>query len=233
MIKQIFILIVVHILSVSAAYSADWETMRNRMVERDIQARGIFDPLVLAAMKSVDRHRFVPDRVRPYAYADRPLPIGEGQTISQPYIVALMSQLLEIKPGMKVLEIGTGSGYQAAVLYDMGANVYSIEIISALSRKTENLFRQLKLSIPVKNADGYDGWAEFAPFDRIIITAAANHIPRPLLNQLKPNGKLILPLGNVRYHQTLTLVTISSSGRTEVEHHGGVRFVPMTGKMLK
>jgi len=216
----------------TVASATDWAFQRNEMVRKDLAQRDIVDALVLEAMKTVERHKYVPDNVRQYAYADRPLPIGEGQTISQPYIVGLMSQLLEIKPGMKVLEIGTGSGYQAAVLYEMGADVYSIEIISTLAGRTKRLFGKLNLSVRIKNADGYFGWEEFAPFDRIIITAAANHIPRPLLNQLKSGGKLILPLGNIRFYQTLTLITVDKKRQTHVEHHGGVRFVPMTGKML-
>ncbi len=217
-----------------AGVSADtWAEKRREMVANDLRGRDIGDAEVLRTMETVQRHLFVPFGIRLFAYADRPLPIGEGQTISQPYIVALMTQLLELKPGMKVLEIGTGSGYQAAVLREMGAEVYSIEIVPDLAKRTRALFKEMKLSIHVKNADGYFGWEEFAPFDRIIITAAANHIPRPLLNQLKPGGKLILPLGNIRFYQTLTLVTAGRNQKTSVEHHGSVRFVPMTGKMLE
>lgn len=213
--------------------AVDFEYQRNRMIENDLKARDIVDRKVLDAMKTVKRHLFVPESVKPYAYADRPLPIGEGQTISQPYIVALMSQLLDVEKGMKILEIGTGSGYQAAVLNEMGAEVYSIEIISSLARQTKRLFERLDLEIKVKNDDGYYGWEEYAPYDRIIVTAAANHIPRPLINQLKTGGKLIIPLGNIRFFQTLTLVTKQANNRTSVEYHGGVRFVPMTGKMLE
>ncbi len=232
MIKHSLFIVFSFALFVTSALAIDWTEKRNKMVERDLRGRDIDNPVVIKAMKKVERHKFVPISVRLFAYADRPLPIGEGQTISQPYIVALMSQLLNIKPDMKVLEIGTGSGYQAAVLHEMGADVYSIEIISVLAKKTEKLFKDLNLPIRIKNADGYYGWDKFAPFDRIIITAAANHIPRPLLKQLKPGGKLILPLGNIRYYQTLTVITVDHKGGADVEHHIGVRFVPMTGKML-
>lgn len=213
--------------------AADWAAQRRMMVERDLKGRDIVDKEVLAAMEQTPRHLFVPEHVRAYAYGDRPLPIGEGQTISQPYIVALMSQLLEIKKGMKILEIGTGSGYQAGVLHALGACVYSIEIIPALALRTNKLFQTLALPIQIKNADGYFGWAEAAPFDRIIITAAANHIPRPLIDQLKPDGKLILPLGNTRFYQTLTLLTKNRDGKISTEYHSNVRFVPMTGKMIE
>ncbi|MBU2644624.1 protein-L-isoaspartate(D-aspartate) O-methyltransferase [bacterium] len=211
----------------------DWAEARRRMVERDLEARDIVDQTVLKAMAQVPRHQFVPAMSRGHAYGDRPLSIGFGQTISQPYIVALMTQLLSIRPGMRVLEIGTGSGYQAAVLHALEADVFSIEIIAPLGKRTQALFQKIGLPIRIKIADGYFGWAEYAPFDRIIITAAANHIPRPLLDQLKPGGQLILPLGSTRFHQTLTLVTIDDRGRTDVSYHGGVRFVPMTGRMLQ
>ncbi|MBU2512760.1 protein-L-isoaspartate(D-aspartate) O-methyltransferase [bacterium] len=213
-------------------FADDWAVKRQTMIDLHLKARDIANPQVLEAMQKVERHLFVPTAVKSYAYADRPLPIGEGQTISQPYIVALMSQLLQIEKGMKVLEIGTGSGYQAAVLHTLGAQVYSIEIIEPLARRAARLFKEMKLPIEVKHADGYFGWEEAAPFDRIIITAAANHIPRPLIKQLKPEGVLILPLGNIRYYQTLTLATKEKSGKISVVHHGSVRFVPMTGQML-
>ncbi len=210
-----------------------WVEKRKRMVERDLAARDIVDQTVLKAMGEIPRQIFIPERSKDYAYEDRPLPIGFGQTISQPYIVALMSQLLSLRPGMKVLEIGTGSGYQAAVLQAMKAEVFSIEIVEPLGIRTQTLFQETGLPIRVKIADGYFGWQEHAPFDRIIITAAANHIPRPLLNQLKPGGQLILPLGNIRFFQTLTLVTVDDQGKATVSYHSAVRFVPMTGKMLQ
>lgn len=229
----IYCLIFSALLLANPAFGIDWTASRKAMVENDLRGRGISEDRVLTAMEKVKRHLFVPLSMKLFSYADRPLPIGEGQTISQPYIVALMTQLLNIDEGMKVLEIGTGSGYQAAILEEMGCEVYTIEIIPLLAKQTARLFKEMKLPIMIKNADGYFGWKEYGPFDRIIITAAANHIPRPLLNQLKPGGKLILPLGNIRYYQTLTLVNIDKNGKTSVEHHGAVRFVPMTGKMIK
>ena len=218
----------------ASAFSDDrFSEDRRRMVEQDLKGRDITDSAVLDAMKSVKRHLFVPESMTSYAYADRPIPIGFSQTISQPYIVALMSQLLEAEPGMKVLEIGTGSGYQAAVLNEMGLEVYSIEIISALAKRSKRLFSKMDLPIEVLNTDGYYGWPEKAPFDRIIITAAANHVPRPLIDQLKPGGRLILPLGKINLFQTLTVIEKDEKGETRFSYHIGVRFVPMTGKMLE
>ena len=213
------------------AWGGDWAARRTQMVVLDLAARGIWRPSVLAAMKAVPRHRFVPKRLRHLSYADRPLPIGEGQTISQPYVVALMTQLLEIDKGMKVLEIGTGSGYQAAVLAQLGAKTYSIEIRPNLARDVKDRLWQVGYTVKVKQGDGYYGWPEHAPFDRIIITAAANHIARPLLRQLKPGGKLVVPLGDIRYYQNLTLIEKDSRGKTSSSQHGQVRFVPMTGRV--
>ena len=213
------------------AWGGDWEARRTQMVVLDLAARGIWRPSVLAAMKAVPRHRFVPKHLRHLSYADRPLPIGEGQTISQPYVVALRTQLLEIDKGMKVLEIGTGSGYQAAVLAQLGAKTYSIEIRPNLARDVKERLRQVGYTVKVKQGDGYYGWPEHAPFDRIIITAAANHIARPLLRQLKPGGKLVVPLGDIRYYQNLTLIEKDSRGKTSSSQHGQVRFVPMTGRV--
>lgn len=227
------ILIVMTIGWVNFSWAEDWGRLREEMVSKQLIARDITDPEVLKVMGEVPRNLFVPKDVQRYAYSDRPLPIGEGQTISQPYIVALMSQLLDLKQGMKVLEIGTGSGYQAAVLSALGAQTYSIEIIPKLAMQAKEHLKKLKYPVTVKNADGYYGWKEYAPFDRIIITAAANHIPRILLDQLKPGGKMILPLGNTQYYQTLTLVHLKKDGKTDVSYYSGVRFVPMTGKMQK
>jgi protein-L-isoaspartate(D-aspartate) O-methyltransferase len=213
--------------------AVDWESQMEIMIRNHLEKRGIQNSEVLKAMRRTPRHLMIPPRVQSFAYADRPLPIGEGQTISQPYVVALMTELLEALPGMKVLEIGTGSGYQAAVLQAMKAEVYSIEIINNLAKLVKPRLKKLNIPVKVKNADGYFGWKEHAPFDRIIITAAANHIPRPLLNQLKPGGKLILPLGNTRFFQTLTVVTLDSERKTSVVHYDQVRFVPMTGEAQK
>ena len=212
-------------------WGIDWEARRTQMVVLDLAARGIWRPSVLGSMKAVPRHQFVPKHLRHLSYADRPLPIGEGQTISQPYVVALMTQLLEVDKGMTVLEIGTGSGYQAAVLAKLGAQTYSIEIRPNLAVEVKRRLRELGYKVKVKQGDGYYGWTEHAPFDRIIITAAANHIPRPLLRQLKSGGKLIVPLGDIRYYQNLTLIEKDSRGKTSSSQHGQVRFVPMTGRV--
>ena len=212
-------------------WSQEWQSAREEMVRVQLENRGIQDPAVLQTMREVPRHLFVPKELEFVAYSDRPLPIGLGQTISQPYVVALMTELLDLRPEMKVLEIGTGSAYQAAVLATLNMEVYSIEIIPELARRATARLQSLQFPVSVKNADGYYGWSEHAPFDRIIITAAANHVPRPLLNQLKPGGKLVLPLGPTLFYQTLTIVTVDEDGQTSVEYSIDVRFVPMTGKV--
>ncbi len=206
---------------------------RSEMVRRQLASRDITDQKVLDAMNTIPRHLFVDPRYRSQAYADHPLPIDEGQTISQPYIVALMTQYLDLKKGEKVLEVGTGSGYQAAVLSQLTDKVYSIEIKETLAHKASATLKSLDYSsIQVKHGDGYFGWEEHAPFDAIIVTCAANHIPPPLLNQLKDGGRLIIPLGSTLYYQTLALVT-KAKGKPEVKHILGVRFVPMTGEAQK
>ncbi len=203
---------------------------RSAMVRDQIVKRGIKDEQVLTAMNSIPRHRFVEESLSSKAYNDHPLPIGEGQTISQPYVVALMTEALNLKAGDRVLEIGTGSGYQAAVLAEIVSEVYTIEIIEDLAEEAEKLLDSLNyINVNAKYADGYFGWEEHAPFDAIIITASANHIPPPLIKQLSEGGKLIIPLGSTLYYQTLTLVT-KVKGELEVEQMGGVAFVPMTGK---
>ena len=200
------------------------------MVAEDIETRGISDPLVLAAMRAVPRHMFVPDRHRNRAYDDNPLPIGEGQTISQPYIVALMSQLLDVESGDKVLEVGTGSGYQAAVLAQMGVTVYSVEIIPVLADRTRRLLDNLGYSeVQTLVGDGYFGWKEHAPYDAIIVTAAPDHIPPPLLAQLKPSGKLVIPVGPQGDVQTLWL-TQRRGDEWVSFNQGAVRFVPLLGR---
>ncbi|MFP4081798.1 MAG: protein-L-isoaspartate(D-aspartate) O-methyltransferase [Candidatus Aminicenantes bacterium] len=204
--------------------------LRRRMVRRQLKARDIRDKRVLEAMGEVRRHLFVSPAYRRQAYEDHPLPIDEGQTISQPYIVALMTQHLQLKKGEKVLEIGTGSGYQAAVLAELTDKVYSIEIRENLARKAALRLKELGYQqVQVKWADGYFGWEEHAPFDAIIVTCAANHVPPPLLKQLKEGGRLIIPLGSTLYFQTLTLIT-KTNGKPDVEHILGVRFVPMIGE---
>ena len=206
---------------------------RMRMVEKDIIGRGISDRNTLDAMRKVKRHLLVPWVSRRAAYSDHPLPIGYGQTISQPYIVALMTEKLEVKKGQKILEIGTGSGYQAAVLAEIGANVRTMEIVKELAKSASKKLKEIGYqNVKVRYGDGYFGWEEEGPFDAIIVTAAANHIPPPLLAQLKDGGRLIIPVGSTTYYQTLTLVT-KIKGKKEVEHISGVVFVPMTGKMLE
>jgi protein-L-isoaspartate(D-aspartate) O-methyltransferase len=206
---------------------------RKRMVDSDLKGRDIRDPKVLEIMGKVPRHLFVESSLRSKAYADYPLPIGEGQTISQPYIVALMTQILKIQPGERVLEIGTGSGYQAAVLAELTDQVYTIEIMEALTQQAAQHLKQLGYDkVKVKYGDGYFGWEEAAPFDAIIVTCAANHIPPPLIKQLKEEGRLIIPLGSTTYFQTLTLLT-KKMGKPDIQHLLGVAFVPMTGEALK
>jgi protein-L-isoaspartate(D-aspartate) O-methyltransferase len=209
----------------------DFQSMKEEMVETQIRARGIKDETVLNAMLKVDRHEFVPEGARHLAYSDRPLPIGEGQTISQPYIVALMTELLELKKGDRVLEIGTGSGYQAAILAELANHLYTIEIIESLGRSAEGLLRKLGYkNITVKIGDGYIGWEEFAPFDAIIVTAAPPHIPQPLLDQLKERGRLVIPVGD--YYQELKKIT-KVKGEIKSQDIIPVVFVPMTGEHVK
>ena len=203
---------------------------RERMVVEDIEARGIFDPLVLAAMRAVPRHMFVPERYRNRAYDDTPVPIEEGSTISQPYVVALMSQLSDLEPGDKVLEVGTGSGYQAAVLAQMGMEVYSVEIIPALADHTRLVLDNSGYSqVKTLAADGYYGWEEHAPFDAIIVTAAPDHIPPPLLGQLKSSGNLVIPVGPPGDTQTLWL-TQWRDGKWVSFDQGSVRFGTLLGR---
>lgn len=206
---------------------------RNEMVKRQLAGRDITDKKVLEVMSKVPRHLFVNPRLRKRAYDDNPLPIDEGQTISQPYIVALMTQCLNLKKGEKVLEIGTGSGYQAAVLVHFTDNVYSIEIRENLAERAAQILEKLDYSkVKVKWGDGYFGWEEYAPFDAIIVTCAANHVPPPLIDQLNKGGRLIIPLGSTHYFQTLTLVT-KEVEKLKVEHILSVSFVPMVGEVQK
>ncbi len=198
------------------------------MVDAQIEARDISDPGVLAAMRHVPRHLFVPERITHRAYADSALPIGHGQTISQPYIVGLMSQALQVGPGDKVLEIGTGSGYQAAVLAAMGCEVYTMEIIPELATPAAALLSELGYAATVANADGYFGWGEHAPFDGIIVTAAPDHVPQPLVEQLGPDAALVIPIGPVGAVQTMWRFTVGTDGELTGENLGGVLFVPFT-----
>jgi protein-L-isoaspartate(D-aspartate) O-methyltransferase len=195
---------------------------------RVIEWRGVRDRATLAAMRVVPRHEFVPTDERDRAYGDHPLPIGYGQTISQPYIVAYMTEVLRAKPGMRILEVGTGSGYQAAVLAEIGARVYTIEIFQALaSAARERLERLGYDSVEVRHGDGHFGWAEAAPFDAVIVTAAAGFIPPALVEQLSPGGRMVIPVGSVYGVQNLILVEKDEGGRISTENLLPVRFVPM------
>jgi len=206
------------------------EGERSAMVSL-IRAQGVDDPGVLTAMGQVPRHRFVPERYVPSAYADTPLPIGYGQTISQPYIVAYMTDLLQVEAGERVLEIGTGSGYQAAVLFELTPDVYTIEIIEELGEQAAERLEGLGYgSIRTKIGDGYYGWGEEGPFDRIIVTCAAGHIPPSLVEQLKPGGRMVIPVGGIYEIQYLVLVRKDEEGVIRSERLLPVRFVPMTGR---
>lgn len=200
---------------------------RDAMVRRQIEARGVKDPAVLEAMRSVPRHLFVPASVRDHAYADHPLPIGFQQTISQPYIVALMTELAAPRADHRVLEIGTGSGYQAAILAKIVAEVYSIEIVEPLARQAQQTLQALQFdNVQVKAGDGYLGWPDQAPFDSIIVTAAPPRIPQPLLDQLKVGGRMVIPVGES--YQELLVITRTETGFQQRKTIP-VRFVPMTG----
>jgi protein-L-isoaspartate(D-aspartate) O-methyltransferase len=204
------------------------QARRKEMVSTQIEVRGVRDPRVLDAMRRVPRHLFVPANLRDEAYRDGPLPIGHEQTISQPYIVALMTELIRPEPSMKVLEVGTGSGYQAAVLAECVGQVYTIEILSELGRESARLLERLGYdNVHLRIGDGFDGWPEEAPFDAIVVTAAPAEIPEPLREQLAVGGRLVIPVG--RGSQDLVLLTRTAKG-FERERVTGVRFVPMTGK---
>ncbi|MCJ7567954.1 MAG: protein-L-isoaspartate(D-aspartate) O-methyltransferase [Anaerolineales bacterium] len=202
---------------------------RDQMVEHGIIAYGIVSPEVIAVMRRVPRHQFVPEEYIHLAYENNPLPIGYGQTISQPFIVALMTQELDVEAGDKVLEIGTGSGYQAAVLAELDIEVFTIEIIESLANEAEQRLKEIAYeNTHVRNADGYFGWPEEAPFDAIIVTAAPDHIPQPLLQQLKIGGVLVIPVGPIGGIQELWRVTRLSFDEFQSASLGGVRFVPFT-----
>jgi protein-L-isoaspartate(D-aspartate) O-methyltransferase len=219
--------------SYSMGASDEYMKERREMVEHDLKGRGIRDEKVLRAMSKIERHLFVDQKYRDEAYDDHPLPIDEGQTISQPYVVAMMTEALKLKPSDKVLEIGTGSGYQAAVLAEIVDKVYTIEIRKKLAEKAEKLLDTLGYeNIEVKHDDGYYGWEKYAPFDAIIVTASANHIPPPLIKQLKEGGRLIIPLGSTLYFQVLTLAT-KKDDELKIRQMGPVAFVPMTGEVRK
>ncbi len=218
----------------------DFSKQRRRMVhliERDVRETSRYigtaslSPTVMEAMRSVKRHEFVPPYQKPYAYQNRPLAIGHGQTISQPYIVALMTHLLGISPAGKVLEVGTGSGYQAAILSTLIDKVYSIEIIEPLGQQAkERLERLGYTNVQCRIGDGYYGWEEHGPYDGIIVTAAASHVPPPLLRQLKPGGRIVIPVGSRFLTQQLLLVEKDAEGKITTHQVLPVRFVPLTGK---
>lgn len=201
------------------------------MVNSQIKTRGVSDERVLAAMRKVKRHLFVPERLQSLAYTDQPLPIGEDQTISQPYIVALMTELLNLQGDEKVLEIGTGSGYQAAILGELASEVYTIEIVNPLAKRADSLLTAMDYqNVTVKHGDGYIGWEEHAPFDAIIVTCAPPKIPQPLIEQLADGGRMVVPVGT--FWQELLLIEKEGKELRETSIIP-VRFVPMTGKGVK
>lgn len=215
----------------AAAVSAPqdrFDVTRQRMVERQIAGRGVVDARVLDAMARVPRHEFVLPEYRDQAYDDNPLPIGESQTISQPYIVGLMTEFVAPEPGDRLLEVGTGSGYQAAVAAELVAEVYSIELIPELARSAaERLGRLGITNVTVRTGDGYLGWPEYAPFDGILVTAGAEHVPEPLVEQLKPGARMVIPVDDGRGSQMLKVVEKRPDGEVEVREIIPVRFVPL------
>lgn len=206
----------------------DFYQNRQDMVDNQIIARGIEDRTVIEVMRKVPRHKFVKPDQQDAAYLDWPMPIGEGQTISQPYIVALMTEGLNLSPGQRVLEIGTGSGYQAAILAEITDEVYTVEIIAILYETAKQKLEEMYPGVKVSNHDGYYGWEEYAPFDRIIVTAAPDHIPQPLVNQLAEGGIMIIPVGPPGWNQVLWKVT-KIDGQIKTEKIGDVVFVPLLG----
>jgi protein-L-isoaspartate(D-aspartate) O-methyltransferase len=224
----------------SAARGDEYTQARQNLVEvieQDVRRTSLYldrdtlDERVMTAMRKVPRHEFVPLDQRPYAYANRPLPIGYGQTISQPYIVALMSDLIKPQPDDRVLELGTGSGYQAAILAELTAQVYSIEIVEALGKQAAERLSGLGYdNVTVRIGDGYYGWEEHAPFDAIVVTAAASHIPPPLIAQLKPGGLMVIPVGSRFLTQQLVLIEKQPGGELVTRQVLPVKFVPLTGE---
>ena len=215
----------------SASLFSEREEERAQLVKKGIEERGISDPNILEAMRRVPRHLFIPKPHRQLAYLNRPLPIGYDQTISQPYIVALMTQMLDLHSGEKVLEIGTGSGYQAAVLAELTPHVFTIEIVEELGKQAQARLNLLGYrSIQTKIGDGYKGWDKHAPFDAIILTAAPKQIPAPLVKQLAPGGVLLAPVGKAGETQMLKKMIKKETGDIKIENKLPVRFVPMTGE---
>lgn len=220
-------------------YASERESLV-REIERQVDATrrelgtDRLDPAVIAALRSVPRHELVPPALRGEAYTNHPLPIGAGQTISQPYIVAIMSHLLEVGPGDKVYELGTGSGYQAAVLGEMGVEVYSVEIVPELAKRAQEALGRLGYrNVRVRAGDGYLGWPEAAPFDGIIVTAAADHVPQPLIEQLAPRGRLVMPVGEAGRIQQLVVLEKTEAGALKRDNVLPVRFVPVTGPSVR
>jgi len=202
---------------------------RERMVKEQIAMRGVTDERVLRAMRKVPREQFVPEQMRGQSYSDGPLPIGYDQTISQPFVVAFMTEKLRLRPTDRVLEIGTGSGYQAAILAELAAKVYTVEIVEPLGKRAEQTLQRLGYkNVQVKIGDGYQGWPEYAPFDAVIVTCAPNHVPQPLVAQIKEGGRIIIPVGPAG-DQTLYLLE-KKNGRLEQRNVLPVSFVPMTGE---
>jgi protein-L-isoaspartate(D-aspartate) O-methyltransferase len=231
-VERFFVLIAVLLPACPAAKSpqpGDLTAQRQAMVEQQIEARGISDPATLAALRTVPRHEFLPMRLRSEAYADYPLPIGHGQTISQPFIVAFMTEAIRPQAGEKILEIGAGSGYQAAILAQMGAEVYTIEIVEPLAEMARQTLERLGYkNARVKSGDGFRGWPEHAPFDAIIVTCAPDKIPAPLVEQLRDGGRMIIPVGS-GMNQELVLLR-KTGDKIEKQSVLPVRFVPMTGE---
>ena len=212
--------------AIDAGY--DYAPERAKMVAEQIEARGIRDLRVLKAMRTVKRHQFVPEELRTMAYGDHALPIGEGQTISQPYIVALMTEVVKPEPHMNVLEIGTGSGYQAAILAELCKNVYTIEIVEVLGKRAEQLLAKLYKNVHIKIGDGYQGWPDAAPFDAILVTCAPTAVPQPLVDQLAEGGKMVIPVGAAGAQELVVLQ--KKNGRLERQAIIPVRFVPMINR---
>jgi len=220
-------------LNASAQEADPFASARREMIERDLKGRDITDAAVLQAMRDVPRERFVGTEMQEMAHADFPLPIGHGQTISQPYVVAFMTQMLEVRPEDKILEIGTGCGYQAAVIARMARQVYTIEIVEPLADEARKLLAELGYkNISVKTGDGFEGWREHAPFDKIILTCAVKEIPKALIEQLQEGGRIIAPIGATGGVQQLVLAT-KTNGELKHKQVLPVRFVPMTGKALE
>ena len=229
---MLVVMVAVQAAGPSSAPADRFEHRRQQMVHHQLRGRDIVDGRVLTAMQAVPRHLFVPTPLRDLAYQDSPLPIGHDQTISQPYIVALMSQLLSVQPGDRVLEIGTGSGYQAAVLAEMEVRVFSIEIVPQLGRQAQTVLKPLGYeNIRLKIGDGYQGWAEHAPFDGIIVTCAPTRVPLPLKDQLAEGGRMVIPVGK-KYDQRLLLLT-KEQGEIKQKKIVDVRFVPMVDQQGK